>query len=398
MKRMTTRPRTDYDAIIAGARCAGAATAMLLARRGLRVLVVDRGDYGSDTISTHALMRGAVMQLARWGLLDAVRAAGAAPIRSATFHYGAEAVTVPIRPDGDVDALYAPRRAVLDRILVDAAAAAGAEFRFGVTLSDLLRDRDGRVTGARLADRGGALHEVSARIVIGADGVRSTVAEKAGAGGNALGRAATAVIFGYFPGLPNAGYNWHYMPGMTAGAIPTTGGETCVFVSLPAAGFRREDGVDALFRAGLACAAPALSAQLAGREPNGRLRLFGGVRGHMRDCAGAGWALVGDAGYFKDPVTAHGITDAFRDAELLARAVIAGSDQALADYQHLRDALSLPLFGVTDAIAAFDWTLETLKPRLATLNEAMKTEVAVLSMITARAPLPPLPQTGLARA
>src|SRR6187397_2105053 len=120
-----TPPASEYDVVVIGARCAGAATAMLLARAGHRVLVLDRGRYGTDTLSTHALMRGAVIQLHRWGILPAVIAAGTTPVRQATFFYGDESVSVSITSRDGVDALYAPRRYVLDRLLVDAASGAG---------------------------------------------------------------------------------------------------------------------------------------------------------------------------------------------------------------------------------------------------------------------------------
>ena len=132
--------RLRYDVVIAGARCAGAATAMLLARRGLSVLVVDPMRRGSDTLSTHALMRAAVLQLARWGLLDMLRSAGTPTIRSTTFHYGKESITVPIKNRDGVDGLYAPRRTVIDPILLDAAEAAGAEVALGHAVVDVLRD------------------------------------------------------------------------------------------------------------------------------------------------------------------------------------------------------------------------------------------------------------------
>ena len=111
----------SYDALVVGARCAGAATAMLMARQGLRVLVIDRAGYGTDTISTHALMRGGVLQLHRWGVLPRLREMGTPAVRETTFHYGDEAIAVPIRPANGVDALYAPRRTLLDSTLVDAA-------------------------------------------------------------------------------------------------------------------------------------------------------------------------------------------------------------------------------------------------------------------------------------
>src|SRR5262245_29541092 len=115
-----------YDVIVVGARCAGAATAMLLARYGMSVLLFDRERRGADTLSTLALMRAGVLQLHRWGLLDQVRAAGAAAIRTTSFAYGDEVISVPIKDRNGVDALYAPRRTTLDVLLADAAATAGA--------------------------------------------------------------------------------------------------------------------------------------------------------------------------------------------------------------------------------------------------------------------------------
>src|SRR5262245_42649283 len=166
-----------YDAAIIGARCAGAATALLLARSGAKVLVVDRQAYGSDTLSTHALMRGGVLQLTRWGLIPDITAAGTPAIRSTTFHYGSEAIRVAVKRDHGVECLFAPRRTVLDRLLVDAARQAGAEVRHGVLLSELLFASDGRVIGASLEDAGGSSMTVRADIVIGADGRQSTVAQ-----------------------------------------------------------------------------------------------------------------------------------------------------------------------------------------------------------------------------
>ena len=126
-KETSTGTSQRYDAVVVGARCAGAATAMLLARHGLSVLLVDRDRHGADTLSTLALMRAGVLQLHRWGLLDRVRAAGTPPISSTSFIYGDETITVPIKPRDGVDALYAPRRTLLDALLADAASDAGAD-------------------------------------------------------------------------------------------------------------------------------------------------------------------------------------------------------------------------------------------------------------------------------
>jgi flavin-dependent dehydrogenase len=355
--------RSRYDAIVVGARAAGAATAMLLARAGRRVLAVDRGRLGDDTLSTHALMRGAVLQLHRWGLLPAVEAAGTPPIRSATFHYAEEEIAVAIKPRDGIDALYAPRRTVLDPLLVRAAADAGAEVVHGVAAVDLLRDARGRVAGAVLAGTDGSHARVEAPIVIGADGIRSPIARFVGAPVERAGRSATATLYGHFAGLAVDGYHWYYRPGLGAGAIPTNDGRTCVFVALPPARFANElpGGIDELYRRVLAEAAPELARAVARAHLDAKLRAFPGTPGFLRRAWGPGWALVGDAGYFKDPLTSHGITDALRDAELLARAIVAGTDAALAAYQAARDEVSLGLFEVTDRIASFAWDLDQAK-------------------------------------
>jgi menaquinone-9 beta-reductase len=355
--------RPHYDAIVVGARAAGAATSMLLARAGLSVLNVERGRLGDDALSTHALMRGGVLQLHRWGLLGALLAAGTPPIRSATFHYGDEEVPIPIKPRDGIDALYAPRRTVLDPLLVRAASAAGAQVVHGVAALDLVRDARGRVGGAVLAGADGRRARVEADIVIGADGIRSPIARLTGAPVERAGRSATASVYGHFAGLPVDGYHWYYRPGVSAGAIPTNDGRTCLFVSLPPARFVEElpGGVDALYRRVLAEAAPEIARAVPRARLDAKLRAFPGLPGFLRRAWGPGWALVGDAGYFKDPLTAHGLTDALRDAELLARAVVAGTDGALAAYQATRDEVSLGLFEVSDRIASFAWDLEQAK-------------------------------------
>src|SRR4029077_14304855 len=176
---MSTTRSQHYDVIIAGARCAGAATALLLARQGARVLVLDKSRYGTDTLSTHALMRGAVLQLHRWGLLPAVACAAPPLVRSTTFHLADAVTTIPVKPRHGVEALYAPRRSVLDAILADAARGAGpaspvrdaarasrAHVRFAATVTGVLRDRAGRVTG--ITGRVGSVPlEASADLVVG---------------------------------------------------------------------------------------------------------------------------------------------------------------------------------------------------------------------------------------
>jgi flavin-dependent dehydrogenase len=373
--------RSRYDALVVGARVAGAATAMLLARRGLRVLAIDRGRRGSDTLSTHALMRGGVLQLAAWGLLERVRAAATPPVRRTVFHYGDVVVPVAIEPRDGVDALYAPRRTVLDAILADAAEEAGSEVVHGVRATALLRARDGRVSGA-VIEGSGRTQAIEADIVIGADGLRSTMAALMGAATLRLGRHATAVVYGYWSGVELDGYHWYYRPGVSAGAIPTNGA-TCVFAAVPAARFHDEirDDVGAGYHRVIAEVDPGLALALHRARRLEPLRGFPGVRGLVRQGWGAGWALVGDAGYFRDPITAHGITDALRDAELLSRAVARGTGAALAEYQALRDDLAGGLFEASDDIASFTWDLETVSERHRFMSTEMRREVQALAAL-----------------
>ncbi|MFC5137736.1 NAD(P)/FAD-dependent oxidoreductase [Actinomycetospora rhizophila] len=368
-------PIRRYDAVVVGARAAGAAAAMLLARGGQDVLVLESARLGTDTLSTHALMRGAVVQLERWGLLPAVVAAGAPAITATEFRYGDEVATVPSRSP-----LRAPRRTVLDPILADAARAAGAQIVFGARVTGLLRDARGAVTGVEYVERGtrAAVH-AHAAVVVGADGRRSTVAEAVGAPVEHAGTASSAVLYSYLPGPTGDRYRWHYRPGLTAGVIPTTGGESCVWAGVPTDRFDALRGdLEGAYRALLAEAVPEADP---GPGPL-RVRGFPGAPGHVRRAGGPGWALVGDAGYFKDPLTAHGITDALRDAELLARALLGSSARtradALREYQDTRDRLSAELAALTERIASYRWDLAELRELLPALSHAMRPEVETL--------------------
>jgi len=287
-----------YDALVVGARCAGAATAMLMARCGLKVLVIDRGRYAADTTSTHALMRGGVMQLHRWGLLPRIVAAGTPAVRSTEFHYGEDVVQVGIRPQHGVEALYAPRRTLLDSTLVDAARAAGAEVRHGCTLAALVRDTNDRVSGAVIIDDRGQPVAVTTDLVVGGDGIGSTVARLTGARVRWEGRYATAVIYGHCRGLRAAGYTWYYREGISAGVIPTNGGAHCVFIAVPPARFRDEirHDISAGYSRTLAELSASLGADVASARFEGALSVFAGRRGYLREAWGPGWALVGDAG------------------------------------------------------------------------------------------------------
>jgi len=356
-------PEARYDAVVVGARVAGAATAMLLARAGLSVLVVDRSRRGSDTLSTLALMRAGVMQLHRWGVLARLVAAGTPPIRRTTFHYGSEPVEVDIKDRNGVDALFAPRRTLLDVVLADAAVESGAQVLYGATVREILRGPTGRVQGVLVTDEVGRRHRVDADIVIGADGARSTVGRAVNARVLCEGKHPGSYVYSYWQGLELNGTHWHYAPGVAAGAIPTNEGLSCVFVGMPPSRCRLQPAVslDVLFQQVVSECHHGLARALRGARRVGKCYSFAGRAGFLRQPWGDGWALVGDAACFKDPITAHGMTDALRDAELLARAVIRGTSGALAEYQAERDPFAVEFLELSDRIASFDWDLDLLR-------------------------------------
>ena len=385
--------KKSYDVVVVGARVAGASTALLLARAGLKVALLDRSAYGSDTLSTHALMRAGVLQLSRWGVLPEVRAAGTPAVEKVLFHYAdGDSVQVSIRPSPGVGALYAPRRRVVDTILVDAAAAAGVDVQHGVTVTGLLAAAGGRVGGVRATRRDGTSFDVRARFTVGADGIRSVVADQVAAPVERRSAALGASLYRYHGDFCAAGYEWGYGGHASAGMIPTNDGLTCVFVAATPQRLRalRRHGADAAFEELFAEAMPDHLPRLHMSSPAGRIHGWAGMPGFVRRSWGSGWALVGDAGYFKDPITAHGMTDALRDAELLADAIVQAAagirpeSEALAAYQGRRDALSSRLFEATDQIAAYDWDMARIRRLLREVSSAMVDEVEALEQLPVR--------------
>jgi 2-polyprenyl-6-methoxyphenol hydroxylase-like FAD-dependent oxidoreductase len=363
---------TAYDVIVVGARCAGSPVAMLLARRGHRVLVVDRATFPSDTVSTHLVHPPGVAALQRWGLLGAVTASGCPPIHTYAFDFGPVGITgSPGTPESPV--AYAPRRYVLDKVLVDAAAAAGAEVREAFTVDEILLS-DGRVTGIRGHGRGGATVTEHARVVIGADGLHSAVAEAAGAERYHEQPQLTYAYYAYYSGLPVDGrFEIYSRPHRGFAAAPTNDGLTMVIGGWPHAEFAAnradiEGNLQATFDL-----APEFGERI--RAATRETKIVGGsVPGYFRKPYGPGWALVGDAGYNKDFISAMGITDAFRDAELCAGAVHAALsgeadfDAALGGYQAARDARAVPMYEMTAQIAS----LQPPAPEMTGLLGAMR--------------------------
>jgi flavin-dependent dehydrogenase len=380
----TLRSGTTHDVIVVGARTAGVATAMLLARHDLRTLLLDYGSLGSDTIASHALMRGGVLQLSRWGLLDDVIAAGTPPVRRTSLRYGDENVVISVKPSHGVDALYAPRRTVLDPLLLHAAIDAGVEVHHLTAVTDVIK-RHGRVAGVRATTADGWLVDLGARLVIGADGIRSTIAQRVGAKFCRTAAHTSASTYAYWSELDTDGYESAFRPNACSGVIPTNHGQACVYVSATPERIGR--GGIAVIHDVVAEGAPELAERLR-RAPAPRgTRTRSGHRGGIRQSHGPGWALVGDAGYFADPIGVHGLTDALRDAELLARAVVDGLDDgsslddALAHYQSTRDRLGIPLFDVVDRIASHAWDDAEIAHLLLQLSSALADEVETLAAL-----------------
>jgi flavin-dependent dehydrogenase len=380
---------TDHDVIVVGARLAGASTAMLLARRGHDVLLVDRAELPSDTVSTHAMTRSGILQLARWGVLDEIVAAGTPPVRSLTLGFGDERVVAPLKVEYGVDALYAPRRTILDAVLLEAAVDGGVESRLGVRAVDVIETQEGRIGGVVL-QRGTETTEVTARLVIGADGTHSRIADLVGARTLASHPPLNAVHYAYFSGVEHDGFWFQFTPGVNAGLVPTNDREVLAFVARPSSrwGEFREDP-DTRFTELLTAAGRDLAGCVAGGVRVSPYRGTPGLYGFMRRCWGPGWALVGDAGYTKDPISAHGMSDALRDAELCARAadVALRDRQAAAEafdgYQRIRDELSLSIFEESRALAGFAWDAGEASARMRVISEAVRSECDALSSLPA---------------
>lgn len=303
-----------YDAIVVGARCAGAPAAMLLARAGHRVLLVDRAAFPSDKLSTLYIQQPGVKLLRDWGLLAAVTATGCPPLDHVVYRLGEVEVAGCADPYEGITAAYAPRRHLLDAILVDAAISAGVEFRPKAAVEGVLVD-DGRVVGVTIDGT-----DVRARLVIGADGMRSTVAGLVDAKVITEHPPLTCAFYTFWRG-PRTHFELYEGPTGWVSAVPTN---DAVLISAyyPQERFDevRKRSREAYLE-NVRDNAPQLYAKLAGAEQVERLYATGDQRNFFREAAGPGWALIGDAGHHKDSLTARGIGDAFLQASLLATQV-----------------------------------------------------------------------------
>lgn len=348
-----------YDVIVVGARVAGAATAMLLARQGLRVLAVDRVSFPRDTISSHQLQIPGVALLHRWGLLGKLTAAGTPPARRVRFDVGGGLVMNGRFPAYEgVDALYSPRRTLLDTILVEAAREAGAEIRENFRVTQLTASGD-RVTGIRGSARGRPEVTETASLVIGADGKRSLVAGAVGARRYRERPVRSFASYSYWAGVPVSGGELYQRPGRAVAVFPTNGELTMVYAAAPMTGFAsaRADLEGHYLRTLDLCGD--LGERVRSGSRAERLRTTPDQPNTFRCSHGPGWALAGDAGVVMDSISAQGMTSALRDASYLSAAAVAGLGgsrplaSTLHDHQRRRDQAIRGIYDFTLGLAAF---------------------------------------------
>jgi flavin-dependent dehydrogenase len=351
----------SYDAIVIGARCAGSPTAMLLARKGHRVLLVDKATFPSDTMSTHLVHPPGVAALERWGLLDELEATGCPPVEHYSFDFGPVSVAGSPQPIDGVARAYGPRRTILDKLLVDAAAKAGAEVREAFTVEEIVME-DGRVTGVRGQAKGGDTVTESAKVVIGADGKHSLLAKAVSPDTYNERPSQMAMYYAYWSDLPVSGFETTIRAENRRGwaALPTHDGLTCMPFGWPVEEFKanRGDIEGNLLRA--LDLAPEFAERVRGAKRESKFVGSAELPGYFRKPFGPGWVLVGDAGYHKNPITAMGINDAFRDAELVADALDdafaekRSFDDGMTEYQQARDEVAMPVFEFTAEFASME--------------------------------------------
>lgn len=319
-----------FDAIVVGARCAGAPTAMLLARKGHRVLLCDRASFPSDTVSNGGFNIPGPIYLERWGLLHRLEAAGTPQINSMIVNFGGQQFKMVYeRP------VYCPMRLVLDDILVRAAVEAGAELKENFRVTDVVRE-DGRVVGVRGLS-GEREEEILGRIVVGADGRRSTVARRVQAREFDHVPMSGGGVFAYFENVSLEGYEFFYGD-VFAMLAPSNHGLTHIATGSADVSGTSQERWDRNLDAW-----PELAERVRAGKRRTRLVTYRDAPVFFRQAFGAGWALVGDAGFHQGPWNGYGMSHAFRDAERLAIAIdewlsgLRAFDDALTGYETDRD-------------------------------------------------------------
>lgn len=348
-----------YDTIVVGARCAGSPLAMLLARRGAKVLLVDKATFPSEIPHGHFVHRHGPRQLRSWGLL-AQLAATTPAVTSTVWDFGDFPLVANDLVEDGLPWGFGPRRSTLDKLLVDAAVASGVELRERFTVEDYLFDGE-TVAGVRGRGPDGSAVEERATITVGADGRNSRLARRVQAPMTRQCPTILCYYFSYWSGVPSGGFELYVRAAQQRiiFSFKTERDRFAVFIGLPIAELHdvRRD-IEGEFQRTLDLA-PELAARL--REGQREERFYGAsdLPNFFRKPYGDGWALVGDAGLHKDPFLALGICDAWRDAELLAGAIgdgVSGArpmPQALSEYEAARDAASTADYEENIALARF---------------------------------------------
>ncbi len=385
-----------YDAIVVGARCAGSPTAMLLARRGYRVLLLDKATFPSDTMSTHHVHPPGVAALDRWGLLQRLEATGCPKVEKYSFDFGPLAISGSPQPIDGIAHGYCSRRTVLDKLLVDAAVEAGAELREGFTVAEVVAS-DAAVTGIRGHEKGGADVSEQAKVVIGADGRHSLVAKTVKPEQYNERRSHLAMYYAYWSDLPSGGFDTYIRAENRRGwaVIPTHDDLTVMPFGWPVEEFKANRGdIEGNFFASMDHA-PEFAEQVRAAKRESKFIGSAELPGYFRKPFGPGWALLGDAAYHKNPITAMGINDAFRDAELVAGALddaFTGRrsyEEAMTGYQQTRDREAGPVYEFTDDFAQ----LQPPPPELQQLIGAMHgNQEAMDGFVSVQASTRPAPE------
>ena len=384
---------TDYDAIVIGARCAGSPTAIQLARKGYRVLMVDKATFPSDTISTHFIHAPGMAALTRWGVADRVRALNCPPVTRYKFDFGFFTIAGSPQPvDGVADA-YAPRRYLLDAILVEAAADAGVEVRTGFSVDEVLVE-NGAVVGIRGHEDGGNEVIEKARVVIGADGRRSLVAKAVQPERYNEKPNLASVYYGYFSGVPATEFEVYIRDRRGWGVIPTNDDLTLIVCGWPEDEFKaNRSDVEGNMRKAFE-QEPAFAERVRAGKLETRLWGAGDLAGFFLKPYGPGWALVGDAGYHKHPITAMGITDAFLDSERMVASLddaFSGRqtfDEAMAGYQKEHDEHALPMYELTSEFASLQPPPEEMQQLLGAVSRDQQSMDQFVSIQAGSKPIP----------
>jgi len=347
----------EYDVIVVGARCAGAPTAMLLAERGYRVLLLERDGVPSNMAhSTHLIHPLGVAYLKDWGLLDVIETRSTRFTDWTVDLHGA-VMHGPPPPSGEVAYSIAPRRDILDGELAAASVRAGAELQFNCRVGGLMFE-DGRVVGVTFKDESGREFTARARLVVGADGPGSMVAKCTAAKERHVELPLQSNIWSYWRNIDIDHLYITVHEGAGVFAFPSSDGSVLIASNLMYSEFLRSRRCkEEAFYSRLHETAPDISAQLFDGERIDRF-YSGCTRSFVRRSHGPGWALVGDAGMKKDPVTAQGITSAFATADMLSKAIYRGFtadnlDEELENYERERDAWLMPYYDFTLRLANF---------------------------------------------